>query len=158
MIDPSLTIRALVHQYLARHRITKLACFTNCLPEPDSADWPIDNFNYILFCMQDARGVSDTLFQAFVCGYRKVEFDVREVELESALCSRQFGYLYLSLPSRARAAALLSYISTNMPSINRSGSLFLRLRCPDAADLAATGTSTLEARRANDDVVLEVSR
>jgi hypothetical protein len=142
---------------MARHHLARVAYFTNCQPSQDEAHELIGRCNYVCFCVRDYPQKIEFLFLAYLCGYRKVEYDVVVSSVEQCLLRRQFGYICLHLDSPSQALPLVEYIKEHKPAINRAYPIIVRLHCKDGK-VMAMGALPVIARLSDADIVCEVGQ
>lgn len=148
-------IGCLLADYMARHHLARVAYFTNGQPSQDEAHELIGLCNYVCFCVRDYPQKIEFLFLAYLCGYRKVEYDVVVSSIEQCLLRRQFGYICLHLASPIQALSLVEYIKEHKPAINRAYPIIVRLCCKDGK-LIATKALPVVATLSDTDILCEV--
>jgi hypothetical protein len=155
-MPPGATIVRLLGDYMARYHLARVAYLTNSQPSKEDASELIGCFNYVCFCVRDYPLKIEFLFLAYLCGYRKVAYDVVVSSIEQCLLRRQFGYIYLLVDSDSQALTLFNYIKKHKPEINRTYPIIVRLRRKDGKSIATKALPVI-ATLSEADILYEVS-
>jgi hypothetical protein len=121
-------LREIIERYLAEHKMTGLACFTNRLPTREERMYLSESFCYICFCVKNIIEQYETHFLFWKNGYNRLSYDVYVGGIEKYICLRgSYGYISLDFKDQQEAEQGIIAICTMKSKINSEYPILLRV-------------------------------
>lgn len=120
-------ITKILGDYLRFHALPRLAYLTDFQPNEFDAQYVAPYCNYIRFCSKTQEDQTETLWLAFLKGFRKTPFDCVINDILKECLQRQFSLIGIMTESKKSAILSLNVLKENKNLINRRYPVLVRI-------------------------------